>query len=186
LLAIIDSILDISRIEAGKIELMEGELRPAAVTGDVLKLLSERARAKGLALSHDFCAEAHCQLTGDAVRLRQVLLNLVGNAIKFTDRGSVSVVIKTLESSEPYTRLLFEVCDTGIGVTEDAKARLFKPFVQADGSITRKYGGTGLGLAISRQLVELMGGEVGIESRPGVGSRFWFTARFQRVVSVAL
>jgi len=182
LLAIIDSILDLSKIEAGKIELTEGELQPGVVAEDIVKLLSERARAKGLALTCFICPDAYGQLNGDAVRLRQILMNLIGNAVKFTDRGSVSLAIRTLESSERCTRLLFEVCDTGIGVTADAQARLFQPFVQADGSITRKYGGTGLGLAISRQLVELMGGSIGIESHPGMGSRFWFTVQFRRAV----
>ena len=189
LLAIIDSILDISRIEAGKLELEQRELQPAAIAEDVLKLLSARARAKGLALQCSTCPEAWHPLTGDALRLRQVLVNLVGNAIKFTERGSVSISVSacTTRFSAPGdpVKLLFEVNDTGIGLTEEARARLFQPFVQADGSITRRYGGTGLGLAISRQLVELMGGEIGIESQPGVGSRFWFTAVFPRTVAVS-
>ncbi len=186
LLAIIDGILDISRIEAGKLELEYGALQPSAVAEEVVSLLSVRARAKGLALACSTCPDACCSLMGDALRLRQVLMNLVGNAIKFTERGSVSISIRacTTRFSAPAgdpIKLLFEVADTGIGLTEEAKNRLFQPFVQADGSITRKYGGTGLGLAISRQLVELMGGEIGIESAPGAGSRFWFTAIFERV-----
>ena len=146
---------------------------------EVLKLVSGRARSKGLRVSTDVSAEAHQQLRGDPVRLRQVLLNLVANAIKFTEFGEVSVKIDVADSSEHGVQLLFEVHDTGIGLTAEAQARLFQPFVQADGSITRKYGGTGLGLAISKQLVEMMGGRVGVDSQPGQGSRFWFTARFQ-------
>jgi signal transduction histidine kinase len=186
LLSIIDSILDISKIEAGRLELDRGEMRPAQVAEDVIRLLSVRARAKGLALTCSTCPDACYSLVGDALRLKQVLLNLVGNAIKFTERGSVSISIRTMRapaSGEDATKLLFEVADTGIGLTEESKGRLFQPFVQADGSITRKYGGTGLGLAISRQLVELMGGDIGIESQPGVGSRFWFTAVFQQAAA---
>jgi signal transduction histidine kinase len=147
---------------------------------DVLKLVSGRARSKGLKVAAKVSDEAHRQLRGDPVRLRQVLLNLVVNAIKFTERGEVSVEVGVVDSSDHGVHLLFEVLDTGIGLTPDAQARLFQPFVQADGSITRKYGGTGLGLAICKQLIEMMGGRVGVDSQPGQGSRFWFTARFQR------
>ncbi len=180
LLDIIDSILDLSKIEAGKLLLEAVDFSPAEVLHDVLKLVSGRARSKGLKVTTDVSAEAHGQLRGDPVRLRQVLLNLVANAIKFTESGEVSVKVRLAESSEHGVQLLFEVCDTGIGLTPDAQARLFQPFVQADGSITRKYGGTGLGLAISKQLIEMMGGRVGVDSKPDQGSRFWFTARFQR------
>jgi two-component system sensor histidine kinase/response regulator len=124
-------------------------------------------------------------LRGDPARLRQVLLNLVANAIKFTERGEVAVRVSVTEASEHGVRFLFEVRDTGIGLTQEARGRLFQPFVQADGSISRKYGGTGLGLAISKQLVEMMGGQVGVESEPGQGSRFWFTARFQKSQAAA-
>jgi signal transduction histidine kinase len=183
LLTLIDSLLDISKIEAGKLELERANLRPAAVVEDVIKLLSQRACSKGLALTCSICPEAYHHLSGDAVRLRQVLLNLVGNAIKFTERGSVSIAIRVCVSQEDTTTLLFEVLDTGIGLTPEAQARLFQPFAQADGSIHRKYGGSGLGLAISRQLVELMGGQINVESQPGMGSRFWFTSVFHRPAS---
>ena len=181
LLAIIDSILDLSKIEAGKLELSESEFEPAAVLDDVFKLLSQRARSKGLPLRRDLCPEACRTLIGDATRLRQVLLNLVGNAIKFTDEGGVSVSVRTLQGTGGGVALRFEVHDTGIGLTEQGRARLFAPFVQADGSITRQYGGTGLGLAISKQLVQLMGGHIGVESEPGRGSTFWFTVRMKAV-----
>jgi len=180
LLDIIDSILDLSKIEAGKLQLETVDFSPAEVVHEVLKLISGRARSKGLDLRQEIGEEAHGQLRGDPVRLRQVLLNLVSNAIKFTERGRVSVRVSVADRPELNTvRLLFEVEDTGIGLTPEARARLFEPFVQADGSITRKYGGTGLGLAICKQLVEMMDGQVGVDSEPGAGSRFWFTARFQ-------
>jgi len=180
LLEIIDSILDLSKIEAGKLQLEVVDFNPADVLNEVLKLVSGRARGKGLAVNASVSDDARGVLRGDPARLRQVLLNLVANAIKFTESGEVAVRVKVTESSENGARLLFEVQDTGIGLSPDALARLFQPFVQADGSITRKYGGTGLGLAICKQLIELMGGRVGVDSEPGKGSRFWFTARFQR------
>ncbi len=180
LLDIIDSILDLSKIEAGKLELEALDFSPAEVLQDVLKLVSGRARSKGLTVTAEVSEEAHGQLRGDPVRLRQVLLNLVSNAIKFTEYGEVAVQVSVAGHSEQGVQLLFEVRDTGIGLTPDAQARLFQPFVQADGSITRKYGGTGLGLAICKQLIEMMDGRVGVDSQPEQGSRFWFTARFQR------
>jgi signal transduction histidine kinase len=180
LLEIIDDILDLSKMEAGKLQLEALDFSPAEVLHEVLKLVSGRARSKGLVVTAEVGEEAHGQLRGDPTRLRQVLLNLVSNAIKFTPRGKVSVNVDVGDSSEQGVQLLFEVLDTGIGLTADAQARLFQPFVQADGSITRKYGGTGLGLAISKQLIEMMGGRVGVDSQPDQGSRFWFTARFQR------
>jgi signal transduction histidine kinase len=178
LLEIIDSILDLSKIEAGKLELVNVDFKPQAVLDDVVKLLLPRARTKGLELRRQISPEASRLLYGDATRIRQVLLNLVGNAIKFTESGFVSASVRTLRSSEVSAELLFEVCDTGIGITEESKPRLFKPFEQADGSYTRRYGGTGLGLAISKQLVESMGGNIGVASEPGAGSRFWFSVTF--------
>ncbi|MGB6945999.1 MAG: ATP-binding protein [Bryobacteraceae bacterium] len=184
LLEIIDSILDLSKMEAGKLQLEVVDFSPAEVLQEVLKLVSGRARGKGLAVNADVSEEARGVLRGDPARLRQVLLNLVSNAIKFTERGEVTVRVSVAEASEHGVRLLFEVLDTGIGLAPDAVARLFQPFVQADGSITRKYGGTGLGLAISKQLIEMMGGRVGVESEPDKGSRFWFTARFHAAASL--
>jgi signal transduction histidine kinase len=179
LLEIIDSILDLSKMEAGKLQLEVVEFSPAEVLQEVLKLVSGRARGKGLAVTAAVSDDARIGLRGDPARLRQVLLNLVSNAIKFTERGEVTVRVSVAEASEHGVRLLFEVQDTGIGLAPEALSRLFQPFVQADGSITRKYGGTGLGLAICKQLIEMMGGRVGVESEPEKGSRFWFTARFQ-------
>src|SRR3984957_5290070 len=179
LLEIIDSILDLSKMEAGKLQLEVVDFSPAEVLHEVLKLVSGRARGKGLTVSAVVSDHAQGVLRGDPARLRQVLLNLVANAIKFTEHGAVVVRVNVAEVSEQGVRLLFEVEDTGIGLAPDALARLFQPFVQADGSITRKYGGTGLGLAICKQLIEMMGGRVGVDSEPDKGSRFWFTARFQ-------
>jgi len=186
LLDIIDSILDLSKIEAGKLQLEAVDFSPAEVLHDVLKLVSGRARSKGLTVTAKVSDEAHQQLRGDPMRLRQVLLNLVANAIKFTERGEVSVKVRVSDISDYGVQLLFEVQDTGIGLTPEAQARLFQPFVQADGSITRKYGGTGLGLAICKQLIEMMDGRVGVDSQPDQGSRFWFTARFQGARMVAV
>jgi signal transduction histidine kinase len=183
LLDIIDSILDLSKIEAGKLQLEALDFSPAEVLRDVLKLVSGRARSKGLTVRADVSQEAHDQLRGDPVRLRQVLLNLVANAVKFTESGEVAVKVTVDARFDRNVQLLFEVQDTGIGLSEDAIARLFQPFVQADGSITRKYGGTGLGLAICKQLIEMMDGRVGVESKLEHGSRFWFTARFQRALA---
>ncbi len=180
LLEIIDSILDLSKMEAGKLQLEVVDFSPTDVLDEVLKMVSARARSKGIALSTDVADQALAGLRGDPARLRQVLLNLVANAIKFTERGEVAVRVSVTETWQHGVRLLFEVRDTGIGLAPDALARLFQPFVQADGSITRKYGGTGLGLAISKQLIELMGGNVGVDSVPGEGSTFWFTVRFER------
>jgi len=181
LLEIIDSILDLSKIEAGKMQLQHVDFVPADVVREVLKLISGRARSKGLHLTRTISETAFDRLNGDPSRLRQVLLNLVANAIKFTEHGEVSVRVSTLDASGPEVQLLFEVVDTGIGVEAESLKRLFEPFVQADGSITRKYGGTGLGLAISKQLIEMMAGQIGVDSEPGKGSRFWFTARFQKI-----
>jgi len=180
LLEIIDSLLDLAKIEAGKLHLEQVDFAPAEVVHDVLKLNAARARGKGLKLLPEICHGAQGTYKGDPLRLRQVLLNLVSNAIKFTEQGYVQVKVSIAEESDHSLQMLFEVEDTGIGLSEEAKNRLFEPFVQADGSITRKYGGTGLGLAISKQLIELMGGQVGLDSEPGNGSRFWFTARFYK------
>ncbi|HSV69884.1 MAG TPA: response regulator [Methylibium sp.] len=177
LLGIVDDILDSSRIESGKLTLEAGEFALAEVLDNVGNLVSEKAAAKGLVLRFEVEPGLPERLVGDPLRLGQVLLNYANNAVKFTESGGVEVAVRVLERGPDAVRLEFSVRDSGIGIAADRLTRLFQPFEQGDASITRRYGGSGLGLAISRRLAELMGGEVGVDSRPGEGSRFWFTAR---------
>ncbi|MDO9711098.1 hybrid sensor histidine kinase/response regulator [Paracraurococcus lichenis] len=172
LLTVINDILDISKLEAGRVELEEVEFDLVALVEDCATLLAPRAAEKQVDVSAFVDPRLPGRLRGDPTRLRQVLLNLVGNAVKFTEAGSIAVQA-TPEAGGALVR--FEVQDTGIGIAPGVQARLFDKFSQADSSITRRYGGTGLGLAISRQLVQLMGGTIGLESAAGQGSRFWFT-----------
>ena len=152
---------------------------PEQLVDGVVSLLSARAIAKGLSLSMNLSPGTPLWVRGDPTRLRQILFNLIGNAIKFTDKGSVSVIGSHRDIGDGALELRFEVRDTGIGISEAARARLFTRFSQADSSTTRKFGGTGLGLAICKQLAELMGGEIGVVSQPGRGSAFFFTVRCQ-------
>ncbi|HLG88406.1 MAG TPA: response regulator [Alphaproteobacteria bacterium] len=177
LLAIINDILDISKLEAGKVELERIDFDLLETVEDAVALLASRALDKKINLGVYVDQVVNRRYQGDPNRIRQILLNLVGNGIKFTEAGGVSVeVSQSVEEDAPEgaSRIRFEVTDDGIGMPEEVCARLFKKFSQADSSITRRYGGTGLGLAISRELVELMGGTIGVESRPGMGSKFWF------------
>jgi signal transduction histidine kinase/DNA-binding response OmpR family regulator len=175
LLTVINDILDISKLEAGKVELEEIDFDLVDTVEGAVSLLGPKAHQKSIELALFIDPSARAGFYGDPTRVRQVLLNLIGNAVKFTDHGGVSVevTVRPPHAEQP-SRLRFEVSDTGIGMSEEVRAKLFEKFTQADSSITRQFGGTGLGLSISRQLVELMGGSIGAESTPGRGSLFWF------------
>ncbi|MCP9471691.1 MAG: response regulator [Nitrospira sp.] len=177
LLSIINDILDFSKIEAGKLTIEQIPFDLRITVEDTLELLAPLAQKKGLELAALIDSGVPTWVKGDPGRLRQILMNLVGNAIKFTERGEVLVQVLPLEETDGTVRLRLEVIDTGIGLAEETKAKLFQAFTQADSSTSRKYGGTGLGLAISKRLVHLMGGEIGLHSFPGSGTQVWFTLR---------
>jgi PAS domain S-box-containing protein len=176
LLEVINDILDLSKIESGKLVLEEAPIVLPALMQRCCDLVVERARDKGLELVISLDG-LPAQVRGDATRLSQALLNLLSNAVKFTDAGWVCLRGELIDSAAGNHRLHFEVVDTGVGIEPAARERMFQVFEQGDSSTTRRYGGTGLGLAITRRLVEMMGGEIGVDSRPDQGSRFWFTAR---------
>ncbi len=176
LLKIINDVLDLSKIESGHLQLDHRPFQLQALFQDVTALVGDPARAKGLELRVDLQA-AQQTFAGDPGRLRQALLNYAANAVKFTSTGSITLRSRLLEADAQGALVRFEVADTGIGITPEARLRLFEPFAQADASITRSHGGTGLGLAITRRLARMMGGDADVDSAPGVGSTFWFTAR---------
>jgi PAS domain S-box-containing protein len=178
LLTIINDILDFSKMEAGKVDLESIAFDPAHVVNGVARLLRGTAEAKGLDLTVKISPRIPANVQGDPTRLRQILMNLVGNAVKFTETGEVRISARLEEDDGTTSVLRFDVTDTGIGIPDDVRERLFNAFVQADGSMTRRYGGTGLGLAISRRLVELMSGEIDVRANPDGGSTFTFTAQF--------
>jgi signal transduction histidine kinase/DNA-binding response OmpR family regulator len=194
LLRIIDDILDFTKIEAGRLELNEVPFRLDELIEDLGDQFGPRAHSSGIELIHWIEPDVPLHLRGDADRLHQIITNLLGNAIRFTEQGHVSLWVSLSSQNGSHTQpissaqggqddrtlLLFEVRDTGIGISADAQQRIFRAFSQADGSTTRKYGGTGLGLAITRQLVQLMGGQLGVESHAGKGSTFWFTIALRR------
>ncbi|MGB0910935.1 MAG: response regulator, partial [Nitrospirales bacterium] len=182
LMTIINDILDFSKIEAGKLELEIIDFDLQVAVEDTLDLLTETAASKGLELSAFIFPDVPTAVQGDPGRLRQVLLNLVSNAIKFTDAGEVAIQVLRIDETETETEIRVQISDTGIGLSPEVQARLFQAFTQADSSTTRKYGGTGLGLAICKRLVELMNGTIGVESQVGQGSLFWFTVFLQKQV----
>lgn len=179
LLKLIEDILDISKIEAGKLELEHTDFDLHSLINTTLRMLSAEAESKQLHLTSRIALDIPYRLVGDPHHLRQVLINLIGNAIKFTEKGSVELRCNTIRSGEGRSLIRFEVVDTGIGISAEAQAKIFENFSQADESTTRKFGGTGLGTAIARQLVELMGGRIGLQSTPDIGSTFWFDIEFQ-------
>ncbi len=174
LLRIVDDILDYSKLEAGKLDLETVGLNLRDLLEAVMRLMEKNAESKGLKLSLSIDPAVRLAMRGDPVRLRQVLTNLVSNAIKFTDRGMINVHVLRKGESRTHHELRFEVHDTGVGIAPDAAAKLFRPFSQADASTTRVFGGTGLGLVICKRIIDLMGGRIGVESMPGRGSLFWF------------
>ena len=183
--SLLDHVLDLSKIEAGKVTLEHLDFGLRRVLEGVVEMLAIAAGHKGLELTCLVEPETPCLLRGDAGRLRQIVSNLAANAVKFTDRGDVGIRVRPVHDDGRAVTLEFAISDTGIGIPKDRAGALFSPFVQADASTTRKYGGTGLGLTISKQLVEMMGGQIGFESEEGTGSTFRFTALFEKRESAA-
>ena len=178
LLTVINDILDLSKVEAGKLDLEVLDMDMRDTVEDVARLLAIQAHAKGLEVTALLDPSLPDLMRGDAGRVRQILLNLGGNAVKFTQKGEVAIDCRVLEKDERGTLVRCEIRDTGIGIPPERLGALFQPFTQVDASTTRRFGGTGLGLSIVRRIVELMGGETGVTSEIGIGSTFWFTMRF--------
>ena len=185
LLDILNDILDYSQIESGTLDLRHTPFDLRQVVEDSIKGFSSPVASKGLGLECILPDSLSARFEGDPARIGQILTNLLGNAVKFTEHGKIVVQVTLVEESGGHTNLRLEVKDTGIGIAPETQARLFKPFTQADGSMTRKYGGTGLGLAIVKRLAEMMGGAVGVESKVGQGSNFWCTIRLKTSVGVS-
>ncbi len=181
LLQVINDILDLSKIEADKLDLEPVEFDLRESVQNVVTLFAVSAEQRNLHLHCEIAPEFPSRLRGDVGRLRQILMNLIGNAVKFTERGQIAVCIQPFSDGRGQATMKVTVRDTGIGIPRDAQPHIFEPFTQADGSMTRRFGGTGLGLTIVKRLVEMMGGTIGVDSAPGTGSTFWFTARFELV-----
>jgi signal transduction histidine kinase len=186
LLTVINDILDLSKIEAGKFQVERRACSPAAVAAEVVSLMRVRARGKGLGLELEFAGPLPETVLTDMARLRQILLNLVGNAVKFTETGSVRIIVRLADRDGLEPRLVYEVVDTGIGITAAQIDSLFRPFQQAEASTSRKFGGTGLGLAISKRLATFLGGDINVRSEPGEGSTFALTIDPGPLAGVAL
>jgi len=180
LLNVLNNIVDFSAIEAGRLRLEMAEFAPRSIIDEAASLFTETAANKGLALIEEVEASLPGRVTGDAEHLRQILVNLIANAVKFTDAGRVVIRAERQQTKGPAVGIRFQVEDTGIGMTDDERSRIFAIYSQLDSSITRRHGGAGLGLAIARMLVEMMGGQLEVESEKGRGSRFWFTALFRQ------
>jgi len=179
LMNLINNILDLSKVESGNLELEKTEFNLEELSEQVMELMAYRAHEKGLELAFQISPEVPINLMGDPNRLKQVLVNLIGNALKFTEKGEVVLEVKSVERADDKCRILFSVKDTGIGIPKEKLEQIFDPFTQADASTTRKYGGTGLGLTISKKLVERMGGGIEVTSQPGQGTTFYFTLPFE-------
>lgn len=186
LLLIINDILDFSKIESGQIHLEIIDFELKTLVNNIYQLMKFKAKEKGIELNFTISGEIPAMLSGDPLRISQILMNLVNNAIKFTHKGKVSIHIESIGREDDHIRLLFKVIDTGIGISEEGKQLLFKEFSQAESSISRKYGGTGLGLAISKNLVLLMNGDIGVNSEWGNGSEFWFRIPLKVATRIAL
>jgi CheY-like chemotaxis protein len=174
-LTIINDILDISKIEAGQITLEDIDFNLHNIIHETIKLLKPKAREKGIRYSAKIDGSVPMYAKGDPIRLKQIVINLANNAIKFTNKGSVHITVETLKFDTVHRKYLFKVIDTGIGIPESASPRIFAEYLQVDDATSRKFGGTGLGLSIAKKLVELMNGKIGFESTVGIGSTFWFT-----------
>ncbi len=185
LLGVVNDILDFSKVEAGQIELEQITFNVRKIIDDVVKMLKFKSDQQGLYLKYHIQDEVPAYVIGDPTRIKQILINLINNAIKFTAKGGITVEVNMLETNEKTVMLGFKVTDTGIGISDEVKGNLFKSFTQADASTTRKFGGTGLGLAISKSLTKMMHGEIGVDSVPEQGSTFWFNILLAKASDMA-